>query len=104
MERYLLIACLIVSAAAAVFSALAWLRASRERGDEEGLRAELARQTAMQEERERALRRELSEVTQRTVGSMGGNAAAKPAAHGRFPRAQPCRAAGKLEQERAGHA
>lgn len=71
MERYLLIACLIVSAAAAVFSALAWLRASRERGDEEGLRAELARQTAMQEERERALRRELSEVTQRTVGSMG---------------------------------
>ena len=51
MERYLLIACLIVSAAAAVFSALAWLRASRERGDEEGLRAELARKTAMQEER-----------------------------------------------------
>ena len=71
MERYLLIACLIVSAAAAVFSALAWLRASRGRGDEEGLRAELARQTAMQEERERALRRELGEVTQRTVGSMG---------------------------------
>lgn len=71
MERYLLIACLIVSAAAAVFSALAWLRASRERGDEEGLRAELVRHNAMQEERERALRRELSEVTQRTVGSMG---------------------------------
>ncbi len=71
MELYLLIACLIMSAAAAVFAALSLKRAAREREDGEALRAELAKLRAMQEERERALRRELAETTQRTIGSMG---------------------------------
>lgn len=71
MELYLLIACVILSAAAAVFAALSLKRASREREGEEALRAELAQLRAMQEERERALRRELADATQRTVGSMG---------------------------------
>ena len=66
MELYLLIACVILSAAAAVFAALSLKRAARE---QEG--AELAQLRAMQEERERALRRELADATQRTVGSMG---------------------------------
>ncbi|MBS5880399.1 MAG: DNA recombination protein RmuC [Clostridium sp.] len=71
MELYLLIACVILSAAAAVLAALSLKRASREREGEEALRAELAQLRAMQEERERALRRELADATQRTVGSMG---------------------------------
>lgn len=71
MELYLLIACLIMSTAAAVFAALSLKRAVREREDGEALRAELAKLRAMQEERERALRRELAETTQHTIGSMG---------------------------------
>lgn len=71
MELYLLIACLIMSTAAAVFAALSLKRAVREREDSEALRAELAKLRAMQEERERALRRELAETTQHTIGSMG---------------------------------
>lgn len=71
MELYLLIACVILSAEAAVLAALSLKRASREREGEEALRAELAQLRAMQEERERALRRELADATQRTVGSMG---------------------------------
>jgi len=54
-----------------VLAALSLKRASREREGEEALRAELAQLRAMQEERERALRRELADATQRTVGSMG---------------------------------
>lgn len=71
MELYLLIACVILSAAAAVFAALSLKRAAREQEGEEALRAELAQLRAMQEEQERALRRELADATQRTVGSMG---------------------------------
>ena len=71
MELYLLIACVILSAAAAVFAALSLKRATRKQEGEEALRAELAQLRAMQEERERALRRELADATQRTVGSMG---------------------------------
>ena len=70
MELYLLIACVILSAAAAVFAALSLKRAAREQEGEEALRAELAQLRAMQEERERALRRELADATQRTVGKM----------------------------------
>ena len=47
MELYLLIACVILSAAAAVFAALSLKRASREREGEEALRAELAQLRAM---------------------------------------------------------
>ncbi len=71
MELYLLIACVILSAAATVFAALSLKRATRKQEGEEALRAELAQLRAMQEERERALRRELADATQRTVGSIG---------------------------------
>lgn len=71
MELYLLIACLIVSLAAAVFSGLMLLHAARGREEAEALRKELAKMRAEQQEQERALRRELAETTQRTVGSMG---------------------------------
>lgn len=71
MELYLLIACLVVSLAAAVFSGLMLLRAARGREEAEALRKELAKMRAEQQEQERALRRELAETTQRTVGSMG---------------------------------
>ncbi|MGN0800614.1 MAG: DNA recombination protein RmuC, partial [Christensenellales bacterium] len=71
MELYLLIACLVVSLAAAVFSGLSLLRAARGREEAEALRKELAKMRAEQQEQERALRRELAEMTQRTVSSMG---------------------------------
>ena len=49
MELYLLIACVILSAAAAVFAALSLKRAAREQEGEEARRAERAQLRAMQE-------------------------------------------------------
>ncbi len=70
-----LIACLAMSAAAAVCAARALARIARRREEDaaalRALREELSALREQQEARERALRTELAETTQRSVGGMG---------------------------------